>query len=179
MVNFFKRYARSPSALFGLILLVLVIGMALSTGWLFPADPLRLAGRPLQWPLHNARFLLGTDHTGRDIAAQIFHGARVSLTIGVVATAIAIAIGLVVGALAGFYGGVLDDMLMRLIEAFQILPNLLFFCGVGGGIWFYAVDGDFGDWRGLLVTCGATDAGRVSVAAPPRICAGGALTGDA
>lgn len=125
MVNFFKRYARSPSALFGLILLVLVIGMALSAGWLFPADPLRLAGRPLQWPLHNARFLFGTDHTGRDIAAQIFHGARVSLTIGVVATAIAIAIGIVVGALAGFYGGVVDDMLMRLTEAFQILPNFL------------------------------------------------------
>ncbi|MCW2476452.1 MULTISPECIES: ABC transporter permease [unclassified Symbiopectobacterium] len=125
MVNFFKRYARSPSALFGLILLVLVIGMALSAGWFFPADPLRLAGRPLQWPLHNARFLFGTDHTGRDIAAQIFHGARVSLTIGVVATAIAIVIGIVVGALAGFYGGVVDDMLMRLTEAFQILPNFL------------------------------------------------------
>lgn len=125
MLNFLKRYARSPSALFGLILLLVIIGMALSAGVIFPSDPLRLAGRPLQWPLHDGRFWLGTDHTGRDIAAQIFHGARVSLTIGVVATAIAIVIGIVVGALAGFYGGVVDDMLMRLTEAFQILPNFL------------------------------------------------------
>lgn len=120
-----KRYFRSPAAVIGLILLLLVIAMAASAGWLFPRDPLALAGRPLQWPLANPRFLLGTDNSGRDIAAQIFYGARISLLIGVVATVIAVAIGIVIGALAGFYGGKVDTALMRITEAFQTLPNFL------------------------------------------------------
>jgi peptide/nickel transport system permease protein len=120
-----KRLTMSPTAIVGLLLLVLVIGMALSAPVLFPKDPLGLAGRPLQWPFVNARFWLGTDTTGRDIAAQIFHGARVSLLIGVVATLLAITIGIVIGAVAGYYGGIVDDVLMRITEAFQTLPNFL------------------------------------------------------
>lgn len=120
-----KRYFRSPPAVIGLILLLVVIAMAASAGWLFPRDPLALAGRPLQWPLANPRFLLGTDNSGRDIAAQIFYGARISLLIGIVATVIAVAIGIVIGALAGFYGGKVDTVLMRITEAFQTLPNFL------------------------------------------------------
>jgi peptide/nickel transport system permease protein len=120
-----KRYLRSPAAVIGLLLLVLVVGMAVSAPWVFPRDPLSLAGRPLQWPGANANFVLGTDNTGRNIAAVIFHGARVSLLIGLVATAISIGIGIVVGALAGFYGGWVDDALMRVTEAFQTLPNFI------------------------------------------------------
>jgi peptide/nickel transport system permease protein len=119
------RFARSPSALLGTGLLIAVLAMALLAPVVFPKDPLGLAGRPLQWPFVNARYWLGTDPSGRDIAAQIFHGARVTLLIGLVATVIAIGIGILVGAVAGFYGGWVDDALMRLTEAFQILPNFL------------------------------------------------------
>jgi peptide/nickel transport system permease protein len=111
--------------LLGTGLLIAVLAMALLAPVVFPKDPLGLAGRPLQWPLVNARYWLGTDPSGRDIAAQIFHGARVTLLIGLVATVIAIGIGILVGAVAGFYGGWVDDALMRLTEAFQILPNFL------------------------------------------------------
>ena len=100
-----KRYFRSPAAVIGLILLLLIIAMAVSAGFLYPRDPLALAGRPLVWPFSNPRFLLGTDNSGRDIAAQIFHGARISLLIGGVATLIAVTIGVMVGAIAGYYGG--------------------------------------------------------------------------
>ncbi|MCG7361266.1 ABC transporter permease [Roseomonas sp. ACRSG] len=124
-MGFLRRYLRSPAAVVGLVLLLLVIAMAVSAPWVFPRDPLSLAGRPLQWPGASPRFWLGTDNTGRDIAAQIFHGARVSLLIGLVATAISIAIGIVVGAVAGFYGGWVDDALMRVTEAFQTLPNFI------------------------------------------------------
>lgn len=120
-----KRYFRSPAAVIGLLLLLLVVAMALSAGFLFPRDPLALAGRPLQWPMANPRFPLGTDNSGRDIAAQLFYGARIALLIGVVATAIAIVIGVVVGAVAGYYGGRVDTVLMRITEAFQTLPNFL------------------------------------------------------
>jgi peptide/nickel transport system permease protein len=122
---FLRLYFRSPPAVIGLLLLLLVLVMALTAGWIFPHDPLSLAGRPLLWPLQNPRFWLGTDNSGRDIAAQIFYGARISLLIGVVATFIAIAIGVVIGALAGYYGGRVDNILMRITEAFQTLPNFL------------------------------------------------------
>jgi len=109
----------------GVVLCVLVVAMAASAPFVFPRDPLGLAGRPLVWPGDNPRFWLGTDNSGRDIAAQIFHGARVALLIGLSATAIALVIGTTIGAVAGFYGGWIDDTLMRVTEAFQTLPNFL------------------------------------------------------
>lgn len=120
-----KLYFRSPPAVIGLVLLILVLAMAASADVLYPRDPLALAGRPLIWPFSNPRFLLGTDNSGRDIAAQIFHGARISLLIGGVATAISIMIGITIGALAGYYGSWVDTTLMRVTEAFQTLPNFL------------------------------------------------------
>ncbi|BAT61197.1 oligopeptide transport system permease protein OppC [Variibacter gotjawalensis] len=120
-----RRYFRSPAAIVGLVLLAAVIFMAATADVFFPRNPLGLAGRPLQWPMENPRFWFGTDGSGRDIAAQIFHGARISLLIGVVATVLAVLIGIVIGAVAGYYGGIIDDVLMRLTEAFQTLPNFL------------------------------------------------------
>jgi len=120
-----RLFFRSPPAVIGLVLFLIVLTMAISAGWLFPRDPLALAGRPLLWPFQNPRFPLGTDNSGRDIAAQIFHGARFSLMIGLVATLIAVVIGILIGALAGYYGGWTDNILMRITEAFQTLPNFL------------------------------------------------------
>ncbi len=69
------------------------------------------AGAP-PWP-PGAGHPLGTDEVGRDVAARIIHGARVSLTVGLVAVGLYVLIGLLVGALAGFYGGVIDALLSR------------------------------------------------------------------
>ncbi|MBA4268468.1 MAG: ABC transporter permease [Methylobacterium sp.] len=124
-MSFLKLYFRSPPAVIGLLLLMLVLAMAVSADWLYPRDPLALAGRPLIWPFANPRFLLGTDNSGRDIAAQIFHGARISLLIGLVATLISVVIGITIGAVAGYYGDWVDTVLMRVTEAFQTLPNFI------------------------------------------------------
>lgn len=124
-MSFLKLYFRSPPAIIGLVLLLLVLAMALSADWFYPRDPLALAGRPLIWPFANPRFLLGTDNSGRDIAAQIFHGARISLLIGLVATIISVVIGITIGAVAGYYGNWVDTVLMRVTEAFQTLPNFI------------------------------------------------------
>ncbi len=124
-MSFLKLYFRSPPAVIGLLLLMLVLAMAVSADWLYPRDPLALAGRPLIWPFANPRFLLGTDNSGRDIAAQIFHGARISLLIGLVATLISVVIGITIGAVAGYYGDWVDTILMRVTEAFQTLPNFI------------------------------------------------------
>src|SRR5262249_3874758 len=72
------------------------------------------------------KHILGTDHLGRDIAAIVMHGSRVSLAVGFLATLLASAIGIVVGACAGYYGGRADDALMRFSEIFQVMPNFLF-----------------------------------------------------
>ena len=124
-MSFLKLYFRSPPAVIGLLLLLLVLAMAATADWLYPRDPLALAGRPLIWPFANPRFLLGTDNSGRDIAAQIFHGARISLLIGMVATIISVMIGITIGAFAGYYGDWVDTALMRVTEAFQTLPNFI------------------------------------------------------
>lgn len=124
-MQFIKDYFRSSVGIFGLLLLLIIMGMAMSANWIYPDNPLSLAGRPLQWPFTNTKFLLGTDQVGRNIAAQLFYGARVSLLIGLVSTVIAIIIGIIIGAIAGFYGGITDDFLMRFTETFQILPNFL------------------------------------------------------
>lgn len=120
-----RLYCRNPAAVLGLLLLLAVLFMAASAGIFYPEDPWGLAGRPLTWPLENDSFMLGTDGSGRDMAAQILHGARVSLGIGVAATLLAIVLGTVVGALAGYYGGWVDNLLMRITEAFQTLPSFL------------------------------------------------------
>jgi len=124
-MSLLKSLCRSPSAIIGGVLLILVLLMAASAGWLYPNDPLALAGRPLQAPFTNPRFLFGTDSVGRDVIAQLFYGARTSLLVGITATAVAIVIGVLVGSIAGFYGGVVDTILMRVTEAFQTVPNFI------------------------------------------------------
>src|SRR5690606_19712677 len=122
---FWRRYRRNRAAVLGLILLGCVILLAATAGIYEPVDPLRRAGAPLTWPFQGWATPLGTDQLGRDILAGIFHGARTSLLIGMVSTVFAISIGILVGAIAGYFGGWVDDALMRITEAFQTIPNFI------------------------------------------------------
>ncbi len=122
----FRRFIRKRSAVFGLVLGLLVAGMAISAPWVYPDDPFSLAGTPLSWPGEDPDFPLGTDVLGRDMASALFHGAGVSLLIALTATLGALGIGVTAGACAGFYGGVVDEVLMRLAEMFQTMPPFLF-----------------------------------------------------
>jgi len=69
--------------------------------------------------------LFGTDDLGRDTFARVLHGGRASLVIGLFSAALSVGLGMTIGMLAGFFGGALDEVLMRITEAFQILPKLL------------------------------------------------------
>lgn len=122
---FWRRYKRNRAALLGLALFSVVVLMALSAGIVDPGDPLRRAGAPLTPPFVDWATPLGTDQLGRDILSGLLYGARISLMIGVVATLISIAIGVIVGALSGFFGGWVDDVLMRITEAFQTIPSFV------------------------------------------------------
>ena len=125
MNRFWGRFSKNKSAVFGLILLFLVILMAVIANWIYPDDPFRLAGKPMSSPGTNG-FLLGSDTLGRDVAAGISHGAKTSILIGLLATIAAVFIGIIFGALAGYYGGVIDDALMRVTEIFQTIPSFVF-----------------------------------------------------
>src|SRR5262245_29588148 len=114
-----RRFLSDRNGRLGLAGLVLVLGMALSAGWLFPGDPLAITGPAQLPPFQDPGHWLGTDRLGRDVLAQLFHGARVSLLVGAAAAAMAVGIGLVIGTVAGYLGGWADETLMRLTEAVQ------------------------------------------------------------
>ena len=125
-LNFLGSFGRNRAALLGLFVILAVAGFALAAPSLFPRNPLRIVGRPEIWPFVTARFPLGTDSLGRDIAAMVAHGARTTLLIGLFASLTATCIGVAVGASAAYFGGWVDEVLMRFAELFQTVPNIIF-----------------------------------------------------
>lgn len=124
-MTFWKLFARNRSAVMGMLILVVIFLMAISASLFFPDDPFSLAGQSMSAPGENG-FLLGSDSLGRDVASGIAHGAKTSLLIGLLATLVAVFIGVIMGALAGYYGGIIDNLLMRTTEMFQTIPSFLF-----------------------------------------------------
>ena len=120
-----SMYLRSHAAVGGLVVLVAICLVAVFGPWLYPTDPFDMVWAPFS-PPGESGFLLGTDYLGRDLLAMIINGARVSLLIGLAAAVVSVVIGVTVGALAGFYGGWVEEVLMRVTEFFQVLPTLLF-----------------------------------------------------
>jgi peptide/nickel transport system permease protein len=115
----------SPGAVAGISVLTLIVLVALAAGYLYPGDPLDMAAQPLLAPGEDWQFPLGTDALGRDLAAGLAHGARVSLLVGVTAALVSVLIGTLIGALAGYFGGRVDRALTWLIELFQTTPSFL------------------------------------------------------
>ena len=87
------------------------------------ADPLGLSKETLLGPGPAHPF--GTDDLGRDVLARVLYGGRVSLSVGLFSAVLSLGLGMTIGMVAGFFGGALDEVLMRVTEAFQILPKLL------------------------------------------------------
>ena len=120
-----RTLLRTPEGATGFALLALLVLVALFAPVLSPGDPLKIAGRALIAPFTDPAFPLGTDRLGRDVLAGIVHGARTSLAVGLAAAAAALALGLCVGLAAGLAGGIVDEALMRVVDAFQIVPSFL------------------------------------------------------
>lgn len=120
-----RRLLRNPQALLGGVFLVVICIMAFTANVWYPDDPLGMVAPPLLWPGEMSEFPLGSDSLGRDVASGIVHGARVSLAVGVVAAVLSLAIGVTVGSIGGYFGGWLDDVLVRLTELFQTVPSFL------------------------------------------------------
>lgn len=124
MKTFWQRFLFNPRAIIGLLWLVAVVLVALLANVVAPRDPFAIVAAPFAPP--GGALWLGTDSLGRDVLAGLAHGARTTLLISVLSTLAAVAFGTLVGAVAGYYGGLIDDVLMRATEFFQTIPSFLF-----------------------------------------------------
>lgn len=106
------------------ICLILVILLAVFSPWIAPYeyDVIDMSSMN-QSP--NLRHLFGTDNLGRDILSRLMYGGRYSLTISIIAVVCAVVIGMAVGAVAGFFGGTFDNVLMRILDIIQAIPDMI------------------------------------------------------
>jgi ABC-type dipeptide/oligopeptide/nickel transport system permease subunit len=127
-----RRFRRNKAGVAGLIIVLIVVFLGIFGDFIAPypaypnphyLDPF-LKGDVRTPP--NSHYLLGTDSIGTDILSDILHGTKYALYVGVVVTIITMAIAIAVGAVAGYFGGWVDNVLMRFTEVFLVFPSLLF-----------------------------------------------------
>lgn len=107
----------------GLLILLAFVAAAILSPYLLGGDPNAISAELLQPP--SAEFPFGTDDLGRDVLLQLLDGVRVSYTVGISAALATCLLGIVIGAYAGFAGGVVDLVLMRVTEMFQVIPTFV------------------------------------------------------
>ncbi len=119
-----RRFVKNKGALFGMGFLIVLVVCALIPSWIAPFGfDDQLLSRRFQTP--NGTHLFGTDGFGRDIFSRVVYGCRISLTLGLVSVTISCVIGIILGCIAGYYGKVVDNFLMRIIDIMLSIPNIL------------------------------------------------------
>jgi peptide/nickel transport system permease protein len=121
-----RMFRRNIPALFGVVMLTVIVAATLYGTFFYSGDPFEIVWAPHEVPGATPEFPLGTDYLGRNIVAGMLTGGGPTLAVGAAAAAITMVIGIALGALAGYYGGWVDNLLMRITEFFQVLPALLF-----------------------------------------------------
>ncbi|MBE2269424.1 MAG: ABC transporter permease [Anaerolinea sp.] len=119
-----RRFLANPSALIGLVLVLLALACALFAAQITPYDPIR-GDLSLYVKPPSPDHLFGTDDIGRDIFTRVIHGARISLKIALLAQAASLSIGLIFGLITGYYGGLIDTLIMRLVDVIMSFPLLI------------------------------------------------------
>jgi peptide/nickel transport system permease protein len=125
------RQSLWEAPLFPLAILFLLVFTAVFADWLAPYDPtlgnLRARYRPPMWAERGSpENVLGTDHMGRDVLSRLIHGSRISLIVATAAVLLAGTIGTTLGILSGYRGGWIDQVVMRLTDAWMALPTISF-----------------------------------------------------
>jgi len=132
------RLRANRLAMAGLVLVALLAAAALAAPWVAPHDPTAIDARTiLAGP--SAAHLLGTDDLGRDVLSRMIYGARISLAVGFVSVGIAVLIGTSLGACAGYFGGLVDAVVMRFVDIMLCFPSTFLILAViafiGPSIW--------------------------------------------
>jgi ABC-type dipeptide/oligopeptide/nickel transport system permease subunit len=119
-----RQFPRHRAALLGLIFLALICITALLAPWIAPYDPIQIKLsaklKPPSW-----EHWMGTDHFGRDVLSRLLYGGRTSLSVGLLVVGFAFVLGVPLGLASGYFGGRIDNLLMRLVDAFLTFPPLL------------------------------------------------------
>jgi peptide/nickel transport system permease protein len=123
-MKFVRRFFSRPTAILGFAIFVAIVVIALAAPLIFARGPFNIVGMPLL-PPGAPGLWAGSDVLGRDMVVGLAYGARISLLVGVTSTLCAVGIGIFLGAIAGYYGGLVDDLLMRFTEFFQIIPSFV------------------------------------------------------
>jgi peptide/nickel transport system permease protein len=135
--EFWKTYRRSLAGLVGLAIIASLAFVALCADLLAPYSPFSLSADSLRPP--DTRHLMGTDDLGRDIFSGVVHGSRISLLVGFLTAGASTLVGILIGGFSGYYGGKIDDVLMRLTEFFMVIPRfflaLVIIALFGSSIW--------------------------------------------
>ena len=120
------RLSRNKLAMLGLLLMTVIFGLALCADLIADYDQ-AVVGMNIMERLQppSAKHWFGTDGYGRDVFARVVHGSRLSLSLSIVSMAIAVAVGSLIGAISGYYGGKIDDVLMRLMDMLLAIPPML------------------------------------------------------
>lgn len=119
-----RRFLRHRGGMLGGSLLLLLIAVAVFAPWIAPYDPLGVDPLVALMPPSGDHWM-GTDTLGRDMMSRVIFGARISLRLGLVAVAIAMSTGVTIGLLAGYYGGRVDNVLMRFVDVLLAFPPLV------------------------------------------------------
>lgn len=118
-----RRFCRKPMALLGAGVIAGLVLVCAAAPWIAPHDPVaQHLERRLRPP--SVAHWLGTDEYGRDVLSRMMYGGRVSLSVGMAAVGIATGLGLLLGALAGYFGGAVDQLIMRSVDIFLCIPTL-------------------------------------------------------
>ena len=130
ILEFYRQFKKNKSALVGLYIVVILIVCAAFAPILAPYDPLiqNLDNRLIApfWTENGSLVhILGTDDFGRDLLSRIIYGARISLMIGLISVGISLFFGLIMGASAGYFGGIVDIIIMRIVDIMLSIPAIL------------------------------------------------------
>ena len=118
------QFMRKPTAVVGLIFLLIIVAMCLLAPVIAPYD-YDAQNVPIKFTPPCREYICGTDNLGRDIFSRLLYGGRISLMVGFVSAPCAAVIGVIMGAIAAFYGGKVDNIIMRIVDVFMALPQTI------------------------------------------------------
>lgn len=128
--EFWQYFSHNKGAVAGLIFIVFICFLAIFADWIAPHSPSQQARDALLLPPAwmeggNWSYLLGTDDVGRDILSRLIHGSRLSLSVGMVAVTASLMFGILLGLVAGYFRGLVDTAIMRMVDIMLAMPSLL------------------------------------------------------
>jgi peptide/nickel transport system permease protein len=129
------QFKKNKLAMFGLFIFMTLVGIAIFAGFFLDYDT-QVIGQSMKERLQppSPKYWFGTDEYGRDVFARILWGTRISLFVGLFTVALAMTVGSIIGALAGYYGGRMDNVLMRIMDVFLAMPGTILAVAIVGAL---------------------------------------------